>query len=197
MSFEAISFEPVTHQYTVEGKIVPSVTKILSFTGLSPDFSVIPPHVLENKRQLGTEVHERTQLIDMGCEVTDDGYSRAYIKFKNEMNFSPTEIELPVYSKSGYAGTIDRVGVINNKLSIVDLKTTQVIDLPYMGPQTAAYEMAYKEWAEYKKVMPRYILQLKPDGNYKLTECKVKEDLNIFRYALEIVKWRGLNNGKH
>ena len=116
--------------------------------------------MLENKRQIGTEVHERTQLIDMGCEVEGDGYSQAYIKFKTEMNFIPLEIELPVYSKSGYAGTIDRVGTINNKLSIVDLKTTQMIDLPYMGPQTAAYENAYKEWSEYKKAMPRYILQL-------------------------------------
>lgn len=191
MAHELIEFEPVHHLYFVNGVKAPSVTQILSAVNLTPDFSMIAPEVLENKRQIGLDVHEQTQLVDMGAEPSEDGYVQAYAKFKAETGFIPTEIELPVYSKiHGYAGTIDRVGELKGKLSILDIKTTTTLDMPYMGPQTAAYEIAYKEWTEYKKTMPRYILQLKPDGNYKLVQCKTKEDTNIFLYALQIMKWR-------
>lgn len=191
MAHELISFDPTTHTYEVGGIVYPSVTKILSTAGLSPDFSMILPSVLESKRQLGIDVHEQTQLVDMGAEPSNDGYVQAYTRFKTETDFQPVEIELPVYSKTyGYAGTIDRVGELKGKLSILDIKTTQALDMPYMGPQTAGYEIAYKEWTEYKKIMPRYILQLKPDGTYKLVQCKKKEDTNIFLYALQITKWR-------
>ena len=190
MSHELIAFDADLHRYTVDGKIYPSVTTILSFAGVAPNFSMIDPQVLEKKRQIGITAHELTQLIDMG-QNPEDGYSQSYAKFKVETDFKPVEIELPVYSKTqGFTGTIDRVGELKGKLCILDLKTSATLDMPYMGPQTAAYELAYREWAEYKKAMPRYILQLKPDGNYKLVQCKDQEDINIFLYALQIMKWR-------
>jgi hypothetical protein len=189
------TFDQATHIYKLDGKVLPSVTQILKSAGLTTDFSMIPVDVLEKKRKLGERVHELTQLADMDSPLTasktiEDDYINSYLRFRNEVDFQPVEIELAVYSKlHGYAGTIDRVGIVKGKLSIVDFKTSATLDMAYMGPQTAAYEIAYREWAGYKKTMPRYILQLKPDG-YKLVQCKEKEDTNIFLYANEILRWR-------
>ncbi|HUS88024.1 MAG TPA: PD-(D/E)XK nuclease family protein [Desulfosporosinus sp.] len=184
------TFDQTSHVYKLDGKILPSVTQILKKAGLTTDFSMVNPEVLENKRQIGIDVHELTQLIDMGVEVEQVGYALSYMQFKKDTGFVPVEIELAVYSKlHGYAGTVDRVGLIKDKLSIVDLKTSATLDMLYMGPQTAAYEILYREWSGYKKTMPRYILQLKPDG-YKLVPCKDKEDTNIFLYANQILRWR-------
>lgn len=182
-------FNSAQHEYRVNGLKYPSVTEILSLAGYTLDFSAIPVAILEQKRDLGTFVHEATEYIDMGAEVPyypgAEGYVEAYRRFKADFDFMPTEAELQVYHKTlRYAGTIDRVGTINGKLSVIDLKTMVAIDLCAVGPQTAAYTECYFG------IKKRYCLQLKSDGSYKLIECKCKEDFQAFMSALNIYNWR-------
>lgn len=188
-------FNQELHRYTLDGLVIPSVTKILQLAGIGPDLSNIPAAILENKRMIGTFVHEATEYVDMGGipEIYPgaDGYIDAYRKFKSEYEFEPLEAELQIFSKSlKYAGTIDRVGEIKSKLAIVDIKTTSVLEIGYVGPQTAAYEQAYKEFTGTRKSLDRYALQLRSDGNYRLDKCKDKEDLQAFMSALNIYRWR-------
>lgn len=189
-------FDPNLHRYTLNGLAIPGVTSILQAAGIGPDLSCIPASILEQKRDIGTFAHEAAELIDMGGEPEyypgADGYVNAYRKFKTEFAFDPIEMELQVYSKNfKYAGTIDRIGLIDGKMSILDIKTTSILELGYVGPQTAAYEKAYIEMIKgIKKSFPRYALQLKQDGTYKLHKCTDKEDFQAFLSALNIYWWR-------
>lgn len=190
-----LSFDQRIHQYTVNGLKYPSVTEILQLAGLGPDYNNIPPVILEQKRDLGTFVHEASEYVDMGAEVPDypgaDGYVQAYRNFKAEHNFVPVEAELQISHRIlKYAGMIDRIGSIKSNLAVIDLKTTASIEIGYVGPQTAAYEEAYRLITGIKRRLPRYTLQLKADGTYKLIECKDKEDFQAFLSALNIFRWR-------
>lgn len=183
-----LDFNDDLHQYTYEGVIVPSVTQVLKSAGLYPDFSVIPPNVLEWKRNLGTQVHAATELDDMDnlgdYDQQISGYIDSWRKFKTDTGFKPVNIEQRVFHKQyRYAGTLDRTGVLDSKDVLVDIKTGE-IDLVVVGPQTAAYAQACGFKGK------RYAIRLLPDGKYKLVSCTNKMDFQVFLNALNLYNWR-------
>jgi len=84
---------------------------------------------------------------------------------------------------------------VYDKLSEVDIKCTSVVDLISTGPQTAAYEQAWKEQRK-EKIEKRYIVKLVPN-DFKLIPCTDKNDFQIFLYALQIYNWRLIKHGKY
>ncbi len=61
------SFDAERHLYLIQGRPVPSVTQVLHSAGLSADYSMVEPAVLERKRIIGEYVHKATQYLDEGC----------------------------------------------------------------------------------------------------------------------------------
>lgn len=205
MAYEDIHLDPDTHTYTVEGRIVPGVTSILTKAGLT-DFSMVHPVLLERKRRQGTLAHLVTEYDDLGildeATVSPDllPFLEAWRKFKADYSFEPQEIELPVYSsKYRYAGTLDRVGVLEGDQVLIDIKTSSQVDLMAVGPQTAAYENGYKEWAaiDKRKKFKRYVVKLTPEGEYRLIPCENKNDFSVFIHALSLVNWREMKHGHY
>lgn len=206
MAYENILFDPEKHTYTVEGRRVPGVTSILAETGLTPDFSLVNPVLLAQKSHIGTMVHLVTEYDDLG--ILDEEtvspellpFLEAWRRFKEEFVFEPQEIELPVYSATyRYAGTLDRLGTIKGELALIDIKTSSVVNLMSVGPQTAAYEQAYKEWAGFdkRKVFKRYAVKLTPEGEFRFIPCDNKNDISVFIHALSIKNWREIKHGQY
>jgi hypothetical protein len=54
---DALTFEPLSHTYTLDGCVVPSVTQVLKRAGFC-DFSHVQPTILEANQQRGTAVHK-------------------------------------------------------------------------------------------------------------------------------------------
>lgn len=182
----SLVFDPEKHQYRYGGVVVPSVTQVLS---ILQDFSQIDPGTLEWKANLGTQVHAATELDDSDNLGEYDqqigGYIEAWRRFKRETGFRPVHIEQKVFHKKHmYAGTLDRIGVMGSKNVLVDIKTTSVINLATVGPQTAAYAEA---WGFHGM---RFVVQLKPDGKYKLEPCKNKMDFQVFLNCLNLWRWK-------
>jgi len=90
------TFDAERHLYLIQGKPVPSVTQVLHSAGLSADYSMVAPEVLERKRIIGEYVHKATQYLDEGCldlETVDpeiQGYLTGYEKFIRESGFGQT-----------------------------------------------------------------------------------------------------------
>jgi hypothetical protein len=59
------TFDAERHLYLVQGKPVPSVTQVLHSAGLSADYSMVAPEVLERKRIIGEYVHVQSRLEEM------------------------------------------------------------------------------------------------------------------------------------
>ena len=193
------TFDPERHLYVVEGRPVPSVTQVLHAAGLGADYSMVPPGVLERKRVIGEYVHRATQYLDEGCldlETVDPEvhpYLSAYERFLAESGFRPQLIEHRLVSRVAgilCGGTVDRVGLMNGKPWLIDLKCVDRL-YPGFALQTAGYELLLP-----KPVVPpfrytRAVLQLRRNGSPRLSSpYDDPSDLDVFRAALITTVWK-------
>lgn len=189
-----LEFEPLSHSYWFEGERVPSVTHIIRPL---EGYYRMSETLLRPYAERGSAVHELTERWDK-TPLEDDfdpeqvpselrGYLLAWINFRNDFDFAPTHIEHQVFHpRLFYAGTIDRVGVVRNQLSIVDIKTSAKLG-PAVGVQLAAYQHALESEEE---VTGRYAVQLADDGTYRVVEYTNPLDWDAFRGCLALHTWQ-------
>lgn len=193
-----LEFNAENHTYTDGGILIPSVTTVMD---LIHNYCGIPEKILERASERGTAVHLATELYDEGRldmgSLSDEilGYVMGWMKFKSDTGFQPEMIEYRVYSKKHrYAGTLDRTGLINGKLAIIDVKTTAQFYSAF-GVQLGGYMNAYNEGTPAKdKVKTRWVVKLSPDGDYKLQQYKDRSDVSIFLNCLNLYNWRQHHN---
>ena len=112
----------------------------------------------------GTLVHEAVEEILAGKKPEVDPSIRPSIKafaeflIENNIQVDPDYIERRVaHHEHRYAGTIDSVALIDGKLGIMDIKTSQAIYRDY-NLQTSAYLASLKD--EVKNLETRWILRI-------------------------------------
>lgn len=191
-------FYDTDHRYELDGVPVPSVTEICSH--LAPPANV-PPETLRMAAQRGTLVHELCELMDYDAlpdEIPPEvlGYLEAYCKFCRDYMPQWTLIESPVYSESlGFAGTLDRYGMIGGKPYVVDLKTTASMDSAAKikaACQTFAYGVCLEDNTNHTP--EGLIVQLRKDGTYTAWDrrgIELKYNISasmLFAMALAITK---------
>jgi len=187
-------FDPALHRYSMGGRVLPSVTAILRVAGL-----VDATWFTDDARERGSYVHLASQYIAEGdgvdmasIEPELAGYVAAYSTYEAEHHPRWTHIEHPVASRVyGYAGTVDRVGVLCGVDAVLDIKTGGRVAATRL--QLAAYAQAMRE--ETGKLYRRYALYLSATGGYRLEDLDREPhlyqlDLNAFLSALTIVRWR-------
>lgn len=194
-----LEFDEKEHRYTWHGKPVPSVTQCLNVLG---GYEGIPRHILAVAASRGTKVHKATEFYDLGVldwsTVSDEifPYLEAYMNFLDDKKPEIIEIEKRSYhEKLGFAGTMDRIYILDGVKCIVDLKSSVKL-MPAVGPQLAAY-LELENQHEKKKseqIKKRFGLKLKADGSYELQEYKDLQDLNAFLSCLNVVKWKVKNS---
>ena len=193
-----LRFKPAGHRYTASGLVVPSVTQVVD-TQINA-FYFVPESVRQDALQRGTLVHKLTEIHDkapdryegMAYEVEKSGllgYVLAWEKFKRERMDAILETEQLVYhTKYRYAGTLDRVMLIDGLVTVVEIKTGGIY--PEYAWQTAAYLAAYNEGQTGVKAEKRLVVTLQPDGKYAPTEHKEKADFEAFLAAITMMNWR-------
>lgn len=180
-------------KYRVNGKRVPSVTEILSIEGFVV-FPRVPARLLEAAANRGRLAHAVTAKMDLGDFVGSyppeaEPYVKAYEKFRADSNFHPELVEhVIVNPRHRYAGTLDRVGLLNGRRVLIDLKCTAQCQKS-VGMQLSAYELSLEEPVE-----ARFTLRLLSDGNYRLDEKKDRRDVHDFLAATRCVH-RKLDDG--
>lgn len=196
-----VDFNPTNHTYRLDGFSVPSVTAVLA-----PIDDLSSPSLaqyLEIARQRGTDVHAATERHDLLTRFADKNgawhpenptvapYLDAWKSFLADTQFEIHAVEQVVASKRHrYAGTLDRLGVLNGRRVVIDIKTGATLK-PVMGIQLAAYQAAVNEGKPRDEQYPyRFICQLRKDGSYKLQEYKDKADFTVFLALLTIHQWR-------
>jgi hypothetical protein len=142
----AIHFDPETHVYTTDyGTEVPSVTQRIRRAGL------LGPAVQfysAESADLGTAIHLACEHRDQGRDVAaflrgeHGGYLTSYIKWCDVMEPVWASIETPQYSpRYQTAGTPDRVGTINGRPVVLDLKSGSGGKASWHGVQLALYSL--------------------------------------------------------
>ena len=165
-----IQFNEERHEYSVNGLIVPSVSEIIR--PLMVDVAEKgKPWLRDIAAARGTRIHEATMLLDYGEEVEVDpdiaGYLKAYQRFLDDYNPKWEGIETIVYHDGlGYAGTIDRYGIVDGRKAVVDIKTGAYNKYP-MCAQLGAYITALAKMTGFR-AENAFDLMLSKDGTYQI-----------------------------
>lgn len=178
-----LTFDPHGHRYTLNGRVVPSVTEILR-AAYPWTYAGIKPEVLEAAMLRGAAVHTAVRLDETGAldeaALDEDwpevrGYLTAWRLFRAESpQFSPRFVERPLGHPDGWAGTPDCIGEEYIRATraidvVLDLKTGL---LGAVREQLAAYaELAAVNGALRHSAHPcqvrRSCLELRPNGTYR------------------------------
>lgn len=191
---DELVFDKESHIYMVNGEEIPGVSYILQEAGIA----IPSPFYTEAGRVRGHKVHAACEYLDqddLDYSTLDSEtlpYVQAYENFLKETGFKSELIEHkkahPIFK---YAGTIDRVGILNEEKVVLDIKTgTQQISWPI---QLAAYDMLINDTPdafENTNFSKRIALQLNKNGTYRLHTYSNLKDYNVFIAALEIAKWK-------
>lgn len=195
----SLVFDAEEHKYKWNGVRVPSVTQVLGAVGI-PDLSAIPVETLETARIRGTRVHRLCEFYDKGelDETEMDDIGRGYLEQWKKVRESMGTfhwIEHPLYSKKfGYAGTPDRVQVVEKSRTgmVLDIKTGY--DALAAAPQLAGYGNLVMENCEIKlRHITRVVILLNPDS-YSIKSLGDPVDWAVFLSALNIYRYK--KNGK-
>ncbi len=184
---EELTLQEDGHIYSIHGRRVISVTQALK---ILDDRWKVDPFYLERGRliHLSTEYYDNYQLDEDTVDPQIQGYFDAYRNFRDNTGFVPLFIERKLYHPQlWYAGKIDRIGPLNGKQALIDLKS---------GAKARVDELqgvAYWELAKANKIQVDkvFCLYLAADGTYKLEPVNnPKLLLPIFLACLKITQWK-------
>jgi hypothetical protein len=183
-----LEFDETTHTYRLDGRRLISVTQALS---ILDDRWKVDPFYLE----FGKMVHRATACYDRG-EYDDFTWDEriipsveAYVKFRSETDFEPIHIELPLFHPTRiYAGTLDRIGTLNGRQVLIDLKTGAKARVDELQ-EVAYWELAIANNIPVQKLFDLY---LHKNGKYNLEPVKEipRHLLPVFLACLKIAQWR-------
>lgn len=183
-----IDFNPETHQYSLDGRTIPSVTQVLHEAGI-----VDGQWYTEFGALRGNYIAQATAMFDEGdldFESLDPQLSpfvAAWAKFRRESGFVPESIEEQVFDDLyGYAGTLDRRGIFNGRPAIIDIKRGSCP--AWHGLQTAAYARASRIAG-----CRRFCVHLRDNETYSVNEHRDPNDEAVFLSALAVVNWKRRN----
>lgn len=193
MSLAELQFDESTHAYSVGSRKVPSVTQVLRQID---DLEGIPHDLLEAAAHFGRHVHQAVDLFNKGTldEATLDPFLEPYLAgwqlFLKQTGAGVLESERRVYHrKLNYGGTFDQIVAWHTLPELVDVKSGAAVPRS-VGPQTAAYRMAYlSEDPSNQLGRARYCVHLLGNGKYKLSKYTDPQDWTIFVSALNCWNW--------
>lgn len=172
-----LTFEPVSHTYRrPDGRLVPSVTTILSAVGIGQDYEAIRSYsaehgdAVERKREIGSALHADAHAFDDDDLDFDTvhpdvrPYLDAWATFRANAGVVPIARERVVYHAAlGYCGTLDGLfRTPDGRTVLIDIKTGDPDDSGCRY-QTAGYQMAYQVDHSDVVVHERWGVQLTPD----------------------------------
>ena len=196
----SLTFVKETHEYRIDGVVVPSVTQVLKASGLS-NFDFVDPKLLERNSAFGDAVHAAIQFKCKGTldeETVDEAikpYVQSWDNFVEDFQFVPKQNEVqgfhPVYR---YAYTIDLLGEINNGgkyagIAVGDIKTGQPkpSDLIQLGGYKLAVERQRHIFILYLNP------EIKPRGYKTVFAINNKKEQGIFLSALSLFNFKKEN----
>lgn len=137
-----------THQYLIDGLLVPSITQILK-RKFGNKYDGISQSILNNASIKGTQVHK---AIEDYCKTGKEEDLKELKNFKflqKQYNFKVLDNEVPIILfKDGEpigAGRLDLVIEIDGKIGGADIKRTSVLDKEYLAYQLNLYRIGYRQ----------------------------------------------------
>ena len=165
------NFDESKHEYTVNGKVLLSVTQLLKKHDIAPDYSFVDKVVLELSARRGTAIHKE---IEDYTDTGEVGFSEEFytaVELLEVNGLTPIGAEIVTYNDIT-VGTIDLICLDRHgKYILIDTKTTSTIH-----KQAVAWQLSiYKALAEKQyniKIDRLMVLHLPFEKSGKLVEVE-------------------------
>ena len=157
-----VFFEPVSHSYECNGKLLLGVTELLSKHNLNADYNGIPDKVLNTAAKKGSELHKRIEDYDNQVNLFADEFIDSYIKVCQENGLKFLVNELLISDEELVASMIDGVyeGSKPNYVRLVDYKSTQKIHWRALSWQLSLYRTLFERQFPGVKVESLHVLHM-------------------------------------
>lgn len=191
-----LEFDPVLHQYSADGVLIPSVSEILRSAGLA-DYSSVPENILERAADRGKKVHEACHYFDqddLDPETLDKKiapYVAAWRAFRLHCDGTLAitgieEMHLGELNDLRFGMTVDRLAQFEGCRAILDIKTGSEI-YKHHAIQLAGYAIGLESRGSAIQRVSNYrrlIVHLRRNATYQIHECTDDHDADVFAEAL-------------
>ncbi|MCL1986708.1 MAG: hypothetical protein FWG64_01885 [Firmicutes bacterium] len=172
-----LTFDEHRHIYKLNGAIIPSVTQMMRPLS-NAYYGTIDKEILQKAANRGTAVHQAIEnFLLYEIDDIEPEYENYYNAFKKwpvvnnpqviRLSDGQVATENRVYHKIfRYAGTADLICEIDDKITLIDFKTSASIVDMLVKIQLAAYSHAYKSHGY--EIEQQAIVHLKKDGTQKM-----------------------------
>ncbi|MCK4258778.1 MAG: hypothetical protein KAX49_07355 [Halanaerobiales bacterium] len=186
-----LTFEEEGHKYSIDGKEVPSVSKIMECITI-PYYEGIDKEIVTKAAYRGIQIHKAIEDLERWGEFEIEDIYKDYVfqykVAKKLKGFKPIELEQKL-TDGVYAGTFDMIAEYEGKTILIDHKTSSKINTTLVQVQFGGYKKLLE--ANGKKIDKYYCLHL-TKTNYKFIE--IKPNTKIFDACFKI--WKYMKEGK-
>jgi len=137
-----------THEYLVDGLLVPSITQILKYK-FGNKYDGVSKRVLNKAAEKGTEVHEAIERFCKTGESSDLKEVRNFKFLLKKYKFKVHANEVPIIlfknDEPIAAGRLDLVLELDDKTGGADIKRTSTLDKEYLAYQLNLYRIGYRQ----------------------------------------------------
>lgn len=177
--FPELTFDDDRHIYRLDGDVIPSVSRIMEPLK-NVNYAGVSERTLRNAADKGTSVHNSIEnFIKFGIEdiaTEHQLYFNAFLEWWTTAQPVVVGSEIRIYHKIlRYGGTVDLLCYIDERLTLIDYKTTYAVSDMSCGVQLEAYEKALESHGI--KVDQKMILHLKRDGRFKVIPYPANDSL--------------------
>lgn len=180
-------FDARAHRYTVGARVVPGIHSVLKHAGYEQTDS---PWFTPEHQARGSAIHLATLHHDLGQTVRLPaewrGYFDAYLGLLAAVTCRWHKLEHPkVHRGLGCATIIDRVGTVNGRQAIVELKTGY--PEPWHAIQLAGAHIIYNAPRPLNRLSghARIAFYLQSDGRFRVREYDGTNDHDKFVRAVQ------------
>ena len=160
-----INFNEEKHEYTLDGKVLISVTQLMKKHGLSPNYGDVPAAVLRAKAERGTLIHKEIENFIKTGEI---GFTTEMLNFRKYVDANKISIlasEIIAYNDVA-AGTVD---LLLGDGVIADIKTTASLHKDAISWQLSIYNFLLNN--EFTKGQ---VYHFDKDGNLNVVDIPLK-----------------------
>lgn len=185
---ETLTFSAEGHFYEIDGKPCPGTHSLMERFGIvKPMNGFTAPYAARGTRvDVMTAYDDEGDLDESSVDSTERGYLEAWRKFKREREVDIVAVQKLVGSSQyWYATTLDRLAVVDDRASAVNVKTGGV----YLKPHAI---QAHLEWLLYPDAERVVYVYLSPLGTYHLEWYSADEYSEAQKTASVIAQANGM-----
>lgn len=140
-----VAFDEAAHSYTLNGKQLRGVTKMIRTQLFADEYANVPDGVLMTAAEKGKAIHAECQLYDTIRIMPDSEEGKKYVQLCEANGFLHEESEYLVSDEENFASSIDKVyRVDDNTVDLADIKTTYRLNAEYARWQLSIYAYLFE-----------------------------------------------------